>query len=307
MSCEWVEIEIATDADGADIASALLFAIGCNGTVQEDNKASGDTLVRGYLPATDEIVELIDWLYQRMKVAHQSGLCAQPAKISMRTFERSDWEEQWLSELEPLTIGRMFFVVPPSLSETKRVFNDVHGRIKLVISAAGGFGTGHHPTTRMCLELMEEVMSDFVGADVLDVGCGSGILSIAAAKLGAWSVTAVDIEQSALECTIRNALVNGVSDKIYVKLSDLAERVDGSYDIIISNLLTELVQRLANQIHSKRLLRSGKRAYWIASGIPVQKFDEVSWKRELMRLSMRIVSVCRDEFWVAFMAINESC
>ncbi len=303
---EWVEISITTDACGADIASALLIMIGCNGTVQ-DNGGGDGIVVRGYLPASDEIVELVDWLYRRMKVAHKEGLTKHPAKISVNLVERSDWEEQWLSELEPLMIGRLFLVTLPSLEGKASPVLEAHSRIKVVISAAGGFGTGHHPTTRMCLELMEEISGRFVGADVLDVGCGSGILSIAAAKLGARSVTAVDIERSALECTLRNASLNGVRDRVRVKLSDLASAVDGSYDIILSNLLTELVQRLAIQIHSKRLLRThgvGK-AYWIASGIPVHKFDEATWRGELAKLGMRIVSIRRDEFWVAFMAVNE--
>lgn len=303
---EWVEVRIITDASGADIASALLITVGCNGTVQDDG-ADGEVVVRGYLPASDEVVELIDWLYQRMKVAHSEGLTRQPVKISVRTVELSDWEKQWLSELEPLMIGRLFSVVPISLAGRTKPLVESHTRIEIVISAAGGFGTGHHPTTRMCLELMEEIASRFVGADVLDVGCGSGILSIAAAKLGARSVTAVDIEQSALECTLRNASINGVQDRIQVKLSDLASAVDGSYDIIVSNLLTELIQRLAIQIRAKHLLRAqgAKEAYWIASGIPTQKFDEVKWGSELAKLGMRIISVCKNDFWVAFMAVNE--
>ncbi|MCS7253323.1 MAG: 50S ribosomal protein L11 methyltransferase [Armatimonadota bacterium] len=305
--CEWVEINMATDAGGADIASALLIAIGCNGTAQEDGEDDGEVVVRGYLPANDNIVELIDWLYQRMKVAHQEGLTMQPVKISLRAIECPDWEEQWLSVLEPLMIGRLFLIAPLSLDERVSLICDSCARIKITISAVGGFGTGHHPTTRMCLELMEEIVEEFCGADVLDVGCGSGILSIAAAKLGARSVTAVDIERSALECTMRNASLNGVREKIHVKLSDLASAVDGNYDIILSNLFTELVQRLAMQIRSRHLLRSqhGRNSYWIASGIPTQKFDEATWRGELKKLGMRVVSVRRDEFWVAFMAVNE--
>lgn len=305
-SAEWVEISVVTDAGGADIASALLITIGCNGTVQ-DGDANGEVVIRGYLPASDEVVELIDWLYQRMKVAYNEGLTKQPARISVRTVELPDWEEQWLAELEPLMIGRLFLVVPLSLAGKVSSLAESHNRIEILISAVGGFGTGHHPTTRMCLELMEEIKCRFVGADVLDVGCGSGILSIAAAKLGARSVTAVDIERSALECTLRNASINGVQDRIRVRLSDLASAVEGSYDIIISNLLTELIQRLAVQIRAKHLLRtqSAEKAYWIASGIPTQKFDEAKWRSELERLGMRIVSVRKDEFWVAFMAVSE--
>ncbi|MFA4016661.1 MAG: hypothetical protein RUDDFDWM_001771 [Candidatus Fervidibacterota bacterium] len=304
MDDEWVEISVFTDEGGADIASALLIVIGCSGTSKEADEATGDVVVRGWLPSHENVVELIDWIYERMEVALKWGLTRKQAKINTHIVEQRHWLREWESELKPLMIGRSFLIVPMALKE--RVDSKLNeGRIIITLSAAGGFGTGHHPTTRMCLELMEEIKDEFIGADVLDVGCGSGILSIAAAKLGARSVLAVDIEESAIKCTMRNAIANGVDEKVRTMLSNLAESVYGRFHIIVSNLVTDLVQKLAMQISMKGLLSDERTAYWIASGIPTQRFDERAWRNELSKLGLQIARVAKEGFWVAFLAVKE--
>jgi ribosomal protein L11 methyltransferase len=305
MNDEWVEISVFTDEGGADIASALLMVIGCDGTSEEVDEATGGVVVRGWLPSHENVVELIDWVYERMEVALKCGLTKRQAKIETHIVEQCDWLREWQGELKPLTIGRSFLIIPMGLKE--RFGSELNeGRIVIALSAVGGFGTGHHPTTKMCLELMEEIKGEFIGADVLDVGCGSGILSIAAAKLGARSVLAVDIEESAIKCTMQNAIANGVGEKVRTILSNLADSVYGRFHIIVSNLITDLVQRLAVQISAKGLLSDERTAYWIASGIPTQKFEEHTWGRELSKLGLQIARVSKENFWVAFLAVKEA-
>ncbi|HIC95267.1 TPA: methyltransferase domain-containing protein, partial [Candidatus Bipolaricaulota bacterium] len=253
MSADWVEITIITDQSGSDIAAVLLWLLGCRGTVQRNESNSECVLVQGYIPSSDAVVEQIDWLYERMDVAFQQMLTAKPARISTRLLTSEEWEREWQEALQPITIGHSFIVIPSHA----KVTSVVNARIPLLISASGGFGTGHHPTTRMCLELMESIAPTFRNAVVLDVGCGSGILSIAAVKLGARHVVAVDIEADALECTNGNATANAVADRIRTIRSDLLANVDGRFDVVLSNLVTELVRKLSTQMHRYGTLKPG--------------------------------------------------
>jgi ribosomal protein L11 methyltransferase len=190
----------------------------------------------------------------------------------------------------PLPIGNRFLVLltddpaPPT------------ERIVLRLQSLGGFGTGHHPTTRLCLEFLESC--EVASKRVLDVGTGSGILAIAAARLGAAEVVATDIDAAALEAARANAERNGVTDRIRFVKSDLLRKVAGKFDLVLSNLLTPLIKDLAWQLRSKGALLEG--GIWIGSGVSTEGWSEV--KPLLSKLGYRLRHERILDGWVAFEA-----
>ncbi|MHB8742152.1 MAG: 50S ribosomal protein L11 methyltransferase [Sulfuricaulis sp.] len=150
-----------------------------------------------------------------------------------------DWAHSWMAHYRPLKLGRNLWVVPSWCQPPEP------GAINIILDPGLAFGTGDHPTTSLCLEWLTE--QNLTGKTVLDYGCGSGILSIAALKLGAVQVCAVDIDPQALEVTRRNALHNGIHAGLNVMLPASLER-DFQADIVIANILMGTLIELAPDI-----------------------------------------------------------
>jgi ribosomal protein L11 methyltransferase len=150
-----------------------------------------------------------------------------------------EWEREWLKDLRPMRLGTRLWVCP--------LGQRVDARSAVVVSMDPGlaFGTGTHPTTAMCLQWLDG--ADLHGREVLDYGCGSGILAIAALKLGAHSAVAVDIDEQALVATAANALVNGVADRLQVLPASASPPLA---DIVLANILAEPLIELAPRFGS---------------------------------------------------------
>ena len=161
------------------------------------------------------------------------------------------------------------------------------------------FGTGLHPTTRLCLAALDDLADRgrLDGARVLDVGCGSGILSIAAAKLGAASVLAVDTDPIAIEATIANAARNGLADRIAARPGSLPTG-DGPFDVLLANLIASLLVQLATLLRDE--LRPG--GTLLASGIFIDREAEVSAAFEAAGLAVTGRSI--EGEWIALEAVR---
>jgi ribosomal protein L11 methyltransferase len=285
----WLELAVTLPMDGAETAYGLLDQIGCVGVAQKQD-ANGSVMVVGYLPSTEDATEKLGWLMERLEWAHQQGWLSAPASVTTRLLDAEEWEVPLKESLPPLPIGNRFLVLltddpaPPT------------ERIVLRLQSLGGFGTGHHPTTRMCLEFLESC--EVASKRVLDVGTGSGILAIAAARLGAAEVVATDIDAAALEAARANAERNGVTDRIRFVKSDLLRKVAGKFDLVLSNLLTPLIKDLAWQLRSKGALSEG--GIWIGSGVSTEGWSEV--KPLLSKLGYRLRHERILDGWVAFEA-----
>ncbi|MHB8623190.1 MAG: 50S ribosomal protein L11 methyltransferase [Sulfuricaulis sp.] len=155
-------------------------------------------------------------------------------------LEDEDWAHSWMAHYRPLKLGRNLWVVPSWCQPPEP------GAINIILDPGLAFGTGDHPTTSLCLEWLTE--QNLAGKTVLDYGCGSGILSIAALKLGATQACAVDIDPQALEVTRRNALHNGIHAGLNVMLPAAMER-DFQADIVIANILMGTLIELAPDIN----------------------------------------------------------
>lgn len=292
------ELTIHTNTIGAELAGGVLVAAGISCFVTEDYrdlqevirekalpfdyieddllKDPGEVRVKAYIARNeqgrlqkDEILEGIRALRDDCK---KNGLDPGPLTVTVAEVDEADWADNWKQYFHPLKIGSKFVVKP-----TWETYED-DGRTVLEIDPASSFGTGQHETTALCLEQLEAV--DLNGKAVLDMGCGSGILGIGAALLGASAVVCVDIEQTAADTAAENARINGVPEDILrtycgnvLTDADLCARVmkSGSYDVIAANIVADII--LAMLPLFRRALRPG--GLLICSGILSSRRDAV--------------------------------
>ena len=262
----WTEVNIYTETEGIDILCASLMDIGIKGFVIKDsndfkeflenkngkwdyidddlmNLSNCETCLTVYLPDNSQGMEMmisLKTLLKQMKSNDKNNIFGR-LELELLQVKEEDWANNWKQYFKPLKVGKKL-LVKPSWEEC----SNTDGRVILDIDPASSFGTGQHNTTKLCLELLEESLNS--GDRVLDLGCGSGILSIGAMLLGAGEVTAVDIEQNAVETAIENAAKNNITkDKYMVYCGDvisnkeLCEKIGGGYDLITANIVADVL------------------------------------------------------------------
>jgi ribosomal protein L11 methyltransferase len=215
-----------------------------------------------------------------------------PADPVVSTVYTEDWSSSWKAHFKPLRVGRRLLIAP-TWEETDPRPDD----ILLRIDPGMAFGTGGYETTRLCLELLEKIMDDvptLTVPDVLDLGTGSGILAIAAVKLGAGRVLALDIDPDAVEVARENITLNGLGESIELGTTPL-EAVDGQFDVILANILAEELVRLAPDL--SRLSAAGGSV--ILSGILAEK--EALVRSGFRNQSLVYQETLRDGEWVAML------
>ena len=192
-------------------------------------------------------------------------------EAELSSIREEDWANNWKQYFKPVKIGEKL-VIKPSWEE----YDNDGSRIILEIDPASSFGTGQHHTTRLCLELLEKSLKN--GDVILDMGCGSGILSIGAILLGADRAVAVDIEENAAETAMENAVKNNISPEKYSTFygniltdDELAGRIDAKYDVIAANIVADVL--IAMKKYFLRYIRSG--GTLIVSGIIEERMHEV--------------------------------
>jgi ribosomal protein L11 methyltransferase len=206
---------------------------------EDEGSAYGPVRVYGYLPIDKHIEET------RQKVAEglwALGMIQPLPEPAYKTILDEDWMQAWKQHYKPIPIGRRLLILPawiPPAPDEKR--------IPVKIDPSMAFGTGTHPTTQLCMELLEDTVEP--GQDCIDVGCGSGILSIGALKLGAAHALAVDIDNAAVISTRENAEANGVLERLEVGLGSVAEVLAGQFSIrqaqlVLANILAPVIIRL---------------------------------------------------------------
>ncbi|CAN5147195.1 50S ribosomal protein L11 methyltransferase [soil metagenome] len=210
----------------------------------------------GLLGITEEDGRATVWLPERV-----AGL---PVSGEWEAVPDADWHAQWKARLEPVEVGSLR-IVPPWKARPHGEGSAIDGGIDLIIEPAQAFGTGHHETTAGCLAALCEL--DLVLASVLDVGTGTGVLAIAAARLGAATVVAVDTDPLAVAAATDNASANDV--RVDVRLGSVHE-VHGRFDLVLANLDTATLSSLAPAL----VARLAARGALIASGVAVERRSE---------------------------------
>jgi ribosomal protein L11 methyltransferase len=249
----WLEVSMTVDGELAESVADVFARFAPNGVMTEQgvkyNDAedagtpTGPIAVRAYLEVNDQLEETRRKLEESL---FYLGMIRPLPDPTYRQIADQNWMEAWKQYYKPILIGRRLLILPAWMDSPEP------DRIAIKIDPGMAFGTGTHPTTQLCLELMELF---FVGAKhaspqrVIDVGCGSGILSIAAIKLGAKSALGVDIDQESIVNSRENADTNEVGDELIVGVGSVAEILEGKFPfksapLVVANILAPVIVRL---------------------------------------------------------------
>ena len=194
------------------------------------------TLIHLYISPEENPMEAVQFLKERF-TAEQI-----PVEVVTDTVSEQDWANNWKKYFKPLPVGEKLLIRP-----TWETVENTEGRAVLSIDPGMAFGTGGHDTTRMVLEAIESVVTP--DTDVLDVGCGSGILSIASLLLGAPTAVGVDIDAVAVKMAVENGAINGFEPPRYVmKQGDLVEEIHGQFDLVVANIVADAIIMLSQSI-----------------------------------------------------------
>lgn len=223
--------------------------------------------------------------------AHDAGMVealaadlmfAGATQVRTEEVQEEDWAETWKRFFKPTRIGNRFLIRPEWESA------DAQGLIEIVLNPGQAFGTGDHPTTRMCLQLLEEL--ELAGKSVADIGCGSGILTVAAKLLGAAQVDAIDNDPPSIEATHQNLALNQVQANII--LGTGFEPLKGEHDVVVSNIISATLIRIAGE--AAEHVKPG--GYWVTSGIIQANWPDVRAAAE--RAGFRLVKEVSELEWV---------
>jgi ribosomal protein L11 methyltransferase len=262
---QWLQIGVAVTAELAEAVADVLGRFAPGGVAIEVHAKGGvgaDTTVgvNAYVPVDSDTARI------REKVEEALWHLGQISPIPPPEFsivEEQDWADAWKEHFHPLRIGQRIVIKP-----TWREFKTVPDDIIIELDPGMAFGTGLHPTTQMCLLGLEEQVRQ--GMKVLDLGTGSGILAVAAAKLGA-TVFAVDTDPVAVEAALENVQRNHVVEQVVVAQGSL-ERTNDTYDLVVVNILAHVIVALAQKGLADCVKLGGR---WIAAGIIEPQVEEV--------------------------------
>jgi ribosomal protein L11 methyltransferase len=287
----WLEIRIeATDAS-ADAATEVLIRENCGGTAS--SRPSGcvrpDAMdVVGYLPLSDRIEASLARIRDAVRALPGCGLDIRSDEVVVTWIEDDDWATAWRKYFKPIRIGRI--VVKPSWEEFEPGPEDT----VVELDPGMAFGTGNHESTRLCLLVLQDYVKG--GETVLDVGTGSGILAIAAARLGAASVTGIDNDPIAVDAARENVARAGLSDFVRIALGDSPRVFEGAADVVVANIVPGVIIPMAPDLCATT--RAG--GVVITSGIVVERADEV--RAGLESAGLATLETRADNDWVAIVS-----
>lgn len=243
-------------------------------------------LVHVYISPEESPAEAIAFLSERYNAERIEHT------ITTAPCVEEDWINNWKKYFKPIAVGKKLLIRPTW--EEKYEAGD---RKVLHLEPGLAFGTGTHETTRLCMELLEEYVTP--GCDVLDVGCGSGILSVAALLLGAQKAVGVDIDALAVKTAVQNAEINQVADRFTGICGDLTDKVSGSYNIVVANIVADVIILLTKDIERFMVPDT----VYLMSGIIDTREQDVL--REVEK-KFEIISRRTEKGWVALAAKRKS-
>jgi ribosomal protein L11 methyltransferase len=308
---KWAEISIRTTHEATELIAEIFHDLGASGVVIEDpelvntyrNSGIWDytdipeatntevVTVKAYLPMDEELDDKLRTFEKEVDALAGHNIDKGTGDISCSEIQDEDWANNWKKYFHTEKIGDII-VIKPSWEEYTASPDD----IVIELDPGMAFGTGTHPTTSMCIRILEEIVTG--GMHIFDVGTGSGVLAIAAAKLGATDVTAVDFDSVAVTVAKENVAINHAESVISVARGDLLKGVDGKADIIIANIIADIIIRLLDDIPTK--LKTG--GTMIASGIIADRLGDVT--EEVIAHGLLVDRVLEEGGWVAMVIRN---
>lgn len=320
---KWLELHIDTTHAGLEPVETMLSSLGIDGVVIDDEtefqeflennhqywdyvdedlerEMQGRSRITFYLEESAEGFSKLGEVRIALEQLKQSRSDCGTLLMTLENLEDADWENNWKQFYKPMEIGERLLVVPQWLQEDPKVKTLLsQGRVPLILDPGLTFGTGSHATTRLCLTALEQRIHG--GERVLDLGCGSGILSIAALKLGAAHAFACDIDDKCQDVAYENAALNGIGPDTYTVrtgdiLSDTALRgeIGGGYNVVLANIVADVIIALAPEVRG--LLAPG--GVFICSGIIDTRADEVAG--HLRSAGLTIAESHASEGWYAY-------
>ncbi|MFF5993666.1 50S ribosomal protein L11 methyltransferase [Lysinibacillus sp. KU-BSD001] len=308
---KWTELSILTTHEAVEAVSNILHEAGASGVVIEDSKEltkeridqfgeiyalnpedfpKSGVVVKAYLSATSFLAETVEEI--KLAIANLINFDINVGEniLTLCEVDEEDWATAWKQYYHPVKISERFTIVP-TWEDYTPVSTD-----ELIIELDPGmaFGTGTHPTTVMCLQALEKVVK--AGETVVDVGTGSGVLSIGAALLGAKSVHALDLDEVAVASARENVTLNKVDHVVEVFHGNLLDTVKEPADIVVANILAEIIVTFTDDAYS--IVKPG--GLYVTSGIIGAKKDEV--RAALEQSGFTIEEVLMMEDWVAIVA-----
>ena len=314
---DWLELHVDTSPAGIDPVSELLEQQGVEGLIIDDESDFHDFLennhqywdyvdedlmaqkkgvsrITFYLAPDEEGFHTIANVRIAMAALKEQHPEYAPMLLTMENVSDSDWENNWQQFYKPMEIGERLLVIP----EWEKC--DPKGRVTVTLNPGLTFGTGSHATTRLCLRTLDKLVQG--GEKVLDLGCGSGILSIAALRLGAKSAFACDIDDKCVDVAYENAALNGIGKDTYTVrwgnvLSDqqLRQEMGGDYDIVVANIVADVIIALSTEV--RPYLKEG--GYFLTSGIIDDRAEEVA--AALRSAGWEILETNSNEGWYSFL------
>lgn len=305
---KWAEISIQTTHEATEAIADIFHELGSSGVVIEDPelvnsyRRSGTwdycdipeetdievVTVKAYLLVDEQLEEKMRIFEERVNELVNHNLDKGQGHIKYQEINEEDWASSWKDYFHPIRVGE-HVVIKPSWEE----YEQVAGDLVIELDPGMAFGTGTHHTTAMCIRSLEEVIRP--GSAVFDIGTGSGVLAIAAAKLGAESVQAVDLDQVAVRVAKENVVINEVERVVNVAAGDLLTGIHGQADVIIANIIADVIIKLVPDI-PERLKDNG---VLIASGIIVERLSDVT--AAILNNNLTIDKVIEEGGWVAIL------
>ena len=313
---QWLELHIDTTHAGLDTVVAMLSALDIDGVIIDDEtdfqdfletnheywdyvdedlekSMQGKSRITFYLLANDNGYGKLGEVRVALQKLKEERTDCGTLLMTMENIQDADWENSWKQYYKPMEIGERLLVIPQW--ETA----EAGERVPLILDPGLTFGTGSHATTRLCLTALEKVVKE--GDRVLDLGCGSGILSIAALCLGAKEATAVDIDDKCLTVAYDNAALNGIGKDTYtVKVGNvitdeaMRSQLGGGYQIVLANIVADVIIALAPMVRS--MMAEG--GVFLCSGIIDTRAEEVAEK--LREAGLELVESRTSEGWYAY-------
>ncbi|RID89472.1 50S ribosomal protein L11 methyltransferase [Peribacillus asahii] len=308
---KWSEIAIHTTNEAVEPVSNILHEAGASGVVIEDplelikerENVFGEiyqlnpadypdegVLVKAYLPVNSFLGETVEEIKLAINNLLLFDIDLGRNAVSISEVNEEEWATAWKKYYNPVKISERFTIVP-TWEEYEPVSSD-----ELIIELDPGmaFGTGTHPTTVMCIQALERTVQK--GDLVVDVGTGSGVLSIAAALLEAKQVQALDLDEVAVRSANINVKLNKVQDRVHVSQGNLLDGVEEQADVVVANILAEVIMRFTDDV--AKVVKPG--GYFVASGIIQPKKDDV--KQAIVASGFTIEETIQMEDWVAIIA-----
>ncbi|CCQ97392.1 Ribosomal protein L11 methyltransferase [[Clostridium] ultunense Esp] len=297
---KWVEVQIKTTTEAEELVTNIMYELGVTGLAIEDPKdvlafqqSEEDwdyidpelikqdyegVIIKAYFPEDENLLDKIELVRDNIERIPYNETGKSLGDVTLTEVYEKDWAEAWKKYYKPTKIGEKVVIKP-----TWEEYEKKEGEIIIELDPGMAFGTGTHETTIMCIEALESyVKNEYM---VLDIGCGSGILSIAAAKLGAKKVIGVDLDQMSIKISNENIRLNKVEDSVEVRLGNLFDVVREKANIIVSNIIAEVIIDMID--HIDNYLYTG--GIFIASGIILEKVDKV--KDRLIENGLKVLEI----------------